>query len=661
MTDADSQPPSYTRIDSFRAGSVQAAAGGETDLVVADSEGTVELIGAGTRHTLVDDATDADVAIADHAYVLTAGGLEAFDADGTRLWTADIDGQQVEADPTAGDVYVATDEETFVRFDAESGAELGQFDQSHPDLAETPAVAAADGRVAVALWTFLTVFSSVGEELTSITLDGAAVDVGFLDDTVVVSLKDGQLIGYDGETKQWENDRAFTWLADSAETTLLGYAGKQACLVDRDGDVTELRDVRGEPIAATSDASLLATHHNGTVTVYGAVDGGEGTVSVSIVDDPITPSNSVVGVTFENDGWGPAETTASVDVDGATPSTPTLSATVPPGGRVDERVSLRGVDEDRESVTMTVATEEQESTATVPIETEQRDVAVSVEPLGIDHGEATLEVTVANEGSVPLTDVAAGDREIGTVRPGAEHTFRVESELPASPVSVRTAELPPSTFGAEIPPTPTDIGLEIDENGLLTVSLENDTPAPVVDEVTIENAHTVEGELSFEVEIPERGQYRLSIPVLEAGERSVAVDTAAGRVSRQLSLDRTPGFEPSRAESRTVSAGSSADRLDDGGPTDEGTASVDRSFSTETPTRGERFVEALTVENDGETTVQFELVADDGDYRIPVTVDAGSEAVGRRDHAAFGDEITVPAVRLEGDDGDAFAPARSLP
>ncbi|WP_053948387.1 PQQ-binding-like beta-propeller repeat protein [Halolamina sediminis] len=664
MTDDESdqsESPSYTRIDSFRAGSVQAAAGGETGLVVADDEGTAVLIGAGTRRTLVDDATGADVAMADHAYLLTADGLEAFDADGERVWTVDVDGESVEADPAAGDVYVATGEGTFVRFDAESGAELGRFDQSRPDLAETPAIAAADSQVAVALWTFLTVFSAAGEELTAITLDGAAVDVGFLDGTVVVSLKDGQLIAYDEGAKRWESDRGFTWLADGAETALLGYAGNQACLVDRDGGVTELRDVRGEPIAATSDTSLLATHHNGTVTVYGAVDAGAESISVSIDDDAITPSNSVVEVAFENDGGGPAETTASVDVDGATPSTPTLSATIPPGGRVDERVSLRDIDEDRESVTVTVVADGQESTVTVPIETEQRDIAVSVDPLGVDHGEATVEVTVANEGSVPLTDVVASEREIGTVRPGAEHTFRIEGELPTSPVSVRTAELSPSTFGTELPPTPTDIGLDVDENGLLVVSLENDTPAPVLDELTLENAHTVDGELSFEIEIPERGQYRLSVPVLEAGERSVAVDTAAGRVSRQLSLDRTPGFEQSRAEPRTVSAGSSADRLDDGEPSDQGTASVDRSFSTETPTRGERFVERLSVGNDGEESVQFELVADDGDYRIPVTVDAGSEAVGRRDHAAFGDEITVPAVRLESDDGEAFAPARSLP
>ncbi|MXR40626.1 hypothetical protein GRX01_04595 [Halobaculum sp. WSA2] len=666
-------PDRYVQVDAFDMPEVAAADAGPGVIAVATADGRIDLITSGDRRRVTRRDGVIDVAVADRVYALTDTELEAFSHAGSRVWGVDVtDGRSVDADPEDDRVYVRTGDGEFVVLEGRTGIEAGRFDQPNAEVAESPAVAAADGRLAVASWSFLTVLDSSGDLLDEQTLSGAVTDVGLLPGRAVVSLKDGQLVGYEGDERLWGVDGDVSWLADAGIAALAARVAGSDYAVDTDGDRRPLDGVSGTPIAATPALDLVCTVGSGTATVYAAVGQGDESVGVRIESESVRPADPTVVLALTNEGDRAVEVDATVESEGAEVASSTVSATIDADATQRRRVSLQNLSAEE----VTVAATAGEASVERTLEVQEETTALRVDAVldGVENGVLSAAIEVENEGESSVTGVTVGERTVGTLDPGEAERVPFEQDLPSGAVAVRADGVDPLEAGTAVPTTPTAIDLEAESDGFLSVTLRNETPVAVDDEVTVEGVPDEDGSFSMPVSIPANGAYRLALPVASPGERSVTVETSGGRVSERLSLarcsllgepatggdaGRTGAGGDGRGATRSRGRSSTGSRPVAGG--DEAVpVSMDRQFPSEPPRRGVVFEERLVVSNESAEPVEFELRTDDGAYAQRLKVRGSGQAVGTRYHVPLESTLSLPRVELEHEGGVASLPETDL-
>ncbi|GAA0203489.1 hypothetical protein [Halobaculum roseum] len=665
-------PERYVQVDAFDMPEVAAADAGSGAIAVATADGRISLITSGDRRRVARRDDVVDVAVADRVYALGDTELEAFSHAGSRVWGVDIaDGRSVDADPDADRVYVRTGDGEFVVIEGRTGIEAGRFDQPHAEVAESPAVAAADGRLAVASWSFLTVLDSSGDQLDEQTLSGAVTDVGLLPGRAVVSLKDGQLVGYEGDEQLWGIDGDVSWLADAGVAGLAARVAGSDFAVDADGNRHPMDGVSGTPIAATPSLDLVCTVGSGTATVYAAVGRADESVGVRVESESLRPADPTVVLAFTNEGDRAVEVDATVEAEGADVASSTVSATIDAGATQRRRVSLQALSADEVTVAAAVGEASTEKT----LEVQEETTALHVESVlhGVEDGVLSAAIDVENDGETSVTGVTVGETPVGTLDPGESERVPFEQDLPSGAVRVRADGVDPLEAETSVPATPTGIEIEAESDGFLSVTLHNDTPVAVDDEVTIDGVPDGNGSFSMPVSIPANGAYRLALPVASSGERSVTVETSGGRVSERLSLNRcsllqddTGGGVANRAGGGSTDRGVSGSSTGTAaGPrSDRGGGSVpvsmDRQFPSADPRRGVVFEERLVVSNESAEPVEFELRTDDGAYAQRLKVRANGRAVGTRYHVPLESTLSLPRVELEHEGRTTSVPATEL-
>ena len=666
-------PDRYVQVDAFDMPEVAAADAGAGVIAVATADGRIDLITSGDRRRVTRRDGVIDIAVADRVYALSDTELEAFSHAGSRVWGVDVaDGRSVDADPDDDRVYVRTGDGEFVVIEGRTGIEAGRFDQPHAEVAESPAVAAADGRLAVASWSFLTVLDSSGELLGEQTLSGAVTDVGLLPGRAVVSLKDGQLVGYENDERLWGLDGDVSWLADAGIAALAARVAGSDFAVDADGNRRPLGGVSGTPIAATPSLDLVCTVGSGTATVYAAVGQGDDSVGVRIETESVRPADPTVVLALANEGDRAVEVEAAVEAEGAGVASSTVSATIDADATQRRRVSLQNLSGDEVTVTAVVGDESSEKTLEVQEETTAVRVQTTLD--GVEDGVLSAAIDVENEGEASVTGITVGETTVGRLEPGESERVPFEQDLPSGAVEIRADGVDPLEAETAVPTTPTAIDLESESDGFLSVTLRNDTPVDVDDEVTVEGVPDEEGSFSMPVSIPANGAYRLALPVASSGDRSVTVETSGGRVSEHLSLARCSLLQDSPAGAVTERTGagghgrgqtrsqgrSSAGSGSTRGDSESIPVSIDRQFPSEPPRRGVVFEERLVVSNESHEPVEFELRTDDGGYAQRLKVRGSGQAVGTRYHVPLESTLSLPSVELEHEGRTASLPATEL-
>ncbi|SHG93191.1 hypothetical protein [Halobaculum gomorrense] len=671
-SDGPQVPRQYVQVDAFDMPAVAAADAGPGVIAVATGDGRVDLITSGDRRRVARRDDVLDVAVADRVYALSGTELEAFSHSGSRVWGVDVaDGRSVDADPDNDRVYVRTGDGEFVVVEGRTGIEAGRFDQPHAEVAESPAVAAADGRLAVASWSFLTVLDADGEQLDERTLSGAVTDVGLLSGRAVVSLKGGQLVGYEGERREWEIDGDVSWLADAGESALAARVSGSDLAVDADGNRHPLDGVSGTPIATTPSLDLVCTVGSGTATVYAAVGQADDAVGVEIEGDSLRPRDPTVVIALANESDGAVEVDATVEAEGARVASSNVSATIDTGATQRRRVSLHSVDGDAVDVTATVG--EESVTKTLEVQEETTALRVETDLEAVEDGTLTATIRVENVGKATVSGVTVGETTVGTLDPGAAEAVPFEQNLPSGDVEVRADGVDPLEAETAVPVTPTAIDLEAESDGFLLVTLHNETPVAVDDDVSVDGVPDEDGSFSMPVSIPADGAYRIALPVTVPGDRSVTVETSGGHVSERLGLARCSllpaggtgvagGGDAGRTGGTAGSSrrrGGSPGRAQSGVEGGDGSIpiSIDRRFPSETPRRGAVFEERLVVSNDDPEPVEFHLRTDDGAYAQRLKVRGGGEAVGTRYHVPLRSSLSLPRVEVEHEGKTASVPA----
>lgn len=668
MSADDPTATRFVQTDAFDVSTVVAADAGDGCVAVADADGRVDLVSDGNRSLVARRDDVRDVAVADRVYVLAGGDLEAFSHAGSRVWGMEAPGgRSVDADPVTDRVFVRSADGEFRGIEGRTGVESRRFEQPHAEVAESPAVAVYDGRLAVASWSFLTVLDAEGERLWEATLSGAVTDVGLLPGRAVVSLKDGQFAGYEGPDRAWSVDGAADWLADAGVRRVVGRVDGDLVGIDADGDRRPLDGVTGDPVAATLDCGTLCTLGSGTLTVYSAVGEADGAVSVAVPTDSVRRRDPTVTLELTNDGDAAVEADVRVDVEGASVVTSRIPVTIGAGATQRRRIALSSVTADELDVSASV--DGATATATVEVAEESTALTAEAEYDAVESGVLSVGVVVTNDGETPLSGVTVGETRVGDLPVGDSERVAVERDLPSGPVEVRADGVDPVTADLSVPATPTGIDLAADD-GFLVVTLANDTPVPVSDELRVEGVPASGDRSARSVSIPANGGYRLVLPVTESGERPVTVETAGGHVSERLALTRwsrlpDPAATPARTPAEGATTTDTAPAANAGfGGADGGTADGDPSGPVDAERTlvdgpapcGTAFTEELSVSNRSDERVVVEVATDDGSYRRRIALPPEGTATGTRYHVGFDSSVTLPEVTLGGDWGATALP-----
>lgn len=667
---AEEVPERYKQVDAYDVPTVSAVAAGADVIALADGEGRVDCITAEGREHVVSRDSVTDLAVADRVYLLADGTLEAFSYAGSRVWSAELPGSRVvTADPVTDRIFVRLDEGTFVGIEGRTGAETGRFDQPNADVAESPQVAAYDGRLAVASWSFLTVLSETGERLSERTLSGAVTSVGLLPGRVVASLKDGQLVGYGDEGQAWHVDGGATWLAPTGTTALAARIDGDDVAVSVDGERSTLAGLTGTPLAVTPDLSLFCTRNSDTVSTHAAIGEADGSVDISIATDTLDAADPAVSVELSNEGEAVVEVDAEVEAAGATLRTTHLSAVVESGRTTRRRLALDGVTD--EEVVVTVDAGDATATAELPVRERITELAVETELETVTSGVLSGAIELTNTGESEITGLSVGDTHLGELAPDSSRRVPFERDLPTGETPIEADDVDPVAADTAVETTPTDITLAADDRGFLAVTLSNDTPVEMSDEVTVSGVPEPEGELSLEVTIPSRGVHRTLVPVTETGERIVGVETAGGRISERVSLDRssllsaagasTESEPPGNVEPASVSTSGGGFDGASTGVEGEVPISLDRRFPAGEYERGTAVPEELVLRNEDDRPVEATLTIDEDGYHQQLEIAPNTEATGTRYHVSYDGTLSVPSVALTCERGTVSEPAEELP
>ena len=659
----------YKQIDAYDVPTVAAVATGTDVITLADGDGTVECITDEGRERIVRRDSLTDVGVAGRVYVLADETLEAFSYTGSRVWSADLpEGRAVTADSVTEQVFVRTDEGIFISIDGRTGAETGRFDQPNADVAESPQVAAYDGRLVVASWSFLTVLSESGERLFERTLSGAVTNVGLLSGQAVASLKDGQLVSYDDKGLVWHVDSEITWLASTGTTELAARIDGDDVAVAADGERASLVGLTGTPLAVTPDLSLFCTLDHDTVSTHAAVGDADGSVDVSIATDTVDAADPAVLVGLSNEGETVVEVDAEIEATGATLHTTRLSAVIEPGNTTQRRLALDSVT--GKQVAVTVAAGNTTSTSELPVRERTVELTVETELEAVTTGVLSGAIELTNTGESDLTGLTVGGTHLGDLAPDSSRRVPFERDLPTGETVIDADDINPVTADTMVEATPTEITLAADDRGFLAVTLSNDTPVEMTDEVTISGVPDPKGELSLDVAIPSRGVHRTLVPVTEAGERTVTIETAGGRISKRVSLERSSllsavgvstdsGHTPDSETVATSTSGGGFDAVSTG-IDGEVPISIDRHFPVGDYKRGAAVPEKLLIQNEADRPVDATLSIDEDAYHQQLEIDPDTEASGTRYHVSYDGTLSVPSVEVTCEQGTVSAPAEEL-
>lgn len=649
----------YTQLDAHDASKSYLIAAGTETLAFADDSGSVSEIQPSGYQQIVTRPNIRDLAVGEFIYVLTDTELEAFGRAGGRLWVVDIpNGEGIIADATRNQVYIRTDDATFLSIDGQTGSETARFDQPHTELGGTPTVAAHGGYLAVATWSFMTILSPSGEVAYDNTVDGAVSDVGLFDDRAVVVYKDGRAECINEFESFWTLSPSIEWVAQAGDGSLIVSIDETPGTVSEDGHTTTIDGLHGRPVAATVDQRLIATISDDTLAIHSTVDQGEQHVELEITSGTIRTPNPTATLEVRNTGTVPVDLTATIEADGATLSTPSLELTVSAESR--ERRQIRLHDLTADAVTLSVTT--RTAATKRRLDVDHAEVAIKTERSfdQISHDTLTATVTVTNVGDLPVTEVTVADDELRALEPKESHSQQVTQPLPSGAINVTTAETGQHSVDLALPVAPTEISLQERTEGLLGVVLANETPAPLEDTITISNAMTADTEIERTVEIPASGQYQLEFPVVEAGTRTVEINTSGGHISREVALSRCsflPPLEPdtskarvNRREQQTPDQAPSTDSVsldtDAGGPQ----FTLEHKLLDEELRIGQLGEEAIRISNKTDEQLTGTVRSGDSAESTFVSIEPDEKWVGHRQFVSYASEVTLPAIQVETDE-----------
>lgn len=520
--------PVLAQVDSFEQSAPAAAAAGTDTVAVAGRDGDVVLVDGEGHFTLQRADAVADVAVGGQVYTLADGAVTAFGTNGTRLWTAAEVDEPVglAADPVGGTVLVRTADEAFVRVRGDSGTTVGRDPVPGAELPRDPHVAVYDGLRAVGRWSSLFVADegeTWGEE--AVSLDGAVADVGIVDETVVVALRDGSVAGYaDGECR-WERDGDVDWIADAGDGHLWVRDGERVVAIAPDGGGETVESVphTGSHVVSV-DGTVACRVADGTATVSHAVEDPAEELRLSVPDAPVPETADTVSVVVENGGDATADRAVEVTGTGVTVGAEPFSLALEPGARQRLTVGVTEVTGDAVSLELVV---DDEAVAATTVETvdPDRTPTVTGSAAALVDGQVRVEVRLRNETETPVEAWQVGGVDGGAVQPGAERSVEATFAPPVTDPTVALAPFPDTRLELDVPARPVSLALETDGDGYLTVRATATVDCPVRTELVVGGVPTPDDTVAREVEIPAAGTVVWTLPSVAAGRRRVTVES----------------------------------------------------------------------------------------------------------------------------------------
>ncbi|MEZ3115897.1 hypothetical protein RYH80_08195 [Halobaculum sp. MBLA0147] len=521
--------PVLAQVDSFEQAAPAAAAAGTDTVAVAGRDGDVVLVDGEGHFTLQRADAVADVAVGGQVYTLADGAVTAFGTNGTRLWTAaEIDEPVgLAADPVGGTVLVRTADEAFVRVRGDSGTTVGRDPVPGAELPRDPHVAVYDGLRAVGRWSSLFVTDEDGEAWGegAVSLDGAVADVGIVDETVVVALRDGSVAGYaDGECR-WERDGDVDWIADAGDGHLWVRDGERVVAIAPDGGGETVESVphTGSHVVSV-DGTVACRVADGTATVSHAVEDPAEELRLSVPDAPVPETADTVSVVVENGGDATVDRTVAVTGTGVTVGAEPFSLALEPGARQRVTVGVAEVADDTVSLGL-VVDDERVAETTVETVDPDRTPTVTGTAVALVDGQVRVEVRLRNETETPVEAWQVGGVDGGAVQPGGERSVEATFAPPVTDPTVALAPFPDTRLDLDVPARPVSLALETDGDGYLTVRATATVDCPVRTELVVGGVPTPDDTVAREVEIPADGTVVWTLPSVAAGRRRVTVES----------------------------------------------------------------------------------------------------------------------------------------
>lgn len=522
----------YVRRTSFETGPVEDwSVSGSTVALLAGS--TVHLVGESVDRIELESKAQ-HVGLNDKLFVLDSGTIEAFSISGTRLWTAEIKGAEGIAAPNKCDfIIVPTAEDQLLGVDAAAGYERFAVDRPDSDVAATPEIVCTDESMVVAAWSFLSILKPTGETRLRTTLDGVIHDVGVVDSTVVCVMKDDRLVGITVETGEqiWSHEWVVDRIDPFAREELLVRTSEGIRTITPDGAWHELPLDDGLPVAAAGGDPVCIVVDS-VVNVYARTT-GEADVEARVLPDVVDPTDDSIGLEIKNVSDTPSVTTVAVNVDGADSAIGTGQIALSPGEREPVRVGLESIRSESIEIEVTLD-EELATTATVSVAEDVDVLAVSTELIAAEPDGWTVAVNVKNTAEVPVhgIELEPAGRTCETLAGGKTWDETVSYSGKDVVLSVAGTD---RSIEMSVP----DEALAADarfEDGVIVVTVSNETAAQVVDMVRIQSEALPQ---EFEHEFDGGADTKLVVvaPPTAAGNVAVRVD---GRLVSERSTVEVP-------------------------------------------------------------------------------------------------------------------------
>lgn len=642
----------FSEVTSFEMPAPTAVGAGADGIVAATGDRLTYVRGADRRALgAVDDPID--VTVAEFVYVLTGEGIEVLADDGTRGH------EPIEGDPEAiaalpgEDVVCVLTADRLLAYDGEIEQRLWAVDRPYADVVAETTFVGAHGRFLLGRWSFVVGFDAGGNRILEYDLDSTITGLGATDETAVVGLQNGTLVGLDlasGE-ETWRSDVEAREITQAGEQHVVVRTGDGLLAVAADGSYEPVDEVPDGRVYAPRSDERLFVHREGTLAAYRRGPGDR--LAVAVESGEVTAGGSV-SLRIENEGDAPASRTIALDAPGvefvgrrrtveiAAGEAATVSFEVAGVPTADERVTVEATVDGRAVATDELAV------------TNDTGVTAELEPVAVRNGvlEARLSASNGRDTAVVLS-VPAADADLGTVPPGeraattvtapfdpdASHEVAVVDgqgdrvataslELAAGPVALD------ATTGTE------------DGYPIVEVSVENPTGATVVDELVVGSDAADAPTVERTVECDPGSTWTLV--VLAAGPAGAALD-GTNVVARLSALDATATVSPDM-----TATGEAPEAAEAGAET---AVELDRSLSPDDPRRGGLFFEYVRATVDGQADV---LAVSAGDQSHEVE-QLGGEVRLRRGHAAFADASLAPVTAaIDGEQVETL-PERPLP
>lgn len=509
------QADEFTELETFSLGGDAAVAADDGRVLLGTPGGRLEIRGAdGERETLDIGGGVEDIAIDGYVFAVADGEVTAYTTSGIELWSTDVTApQRIVPVGREGVLACVTEDGHVVGIDTETGSRLYSVERPHDDVTADSTVVGGHGRVVIASWSFLVAFDAAGELLFDRNIEGAIEDVASLADSVVVRLKNGQLLRLDESgDRQWSQATEASAITPYTDDEILSIDGDGVSVIDEHGNRRPLSVPAAESVLATGDGRLVVTTANRNQSVYRKGQPAEAELAATVETDTVE-SGDRIRVRVDNDGDEAVDSSATLSVDPVDAlrvrrTDATLS--VPDGGstelefHVTEAVQAGDVFLELRVDGSTIGS------GTVSVE-RRRDLSEAVDLSAtvdaVDASGTTVSVTATNTAASPVSvGVASADH---AVEPDDTTTFETTVARETGTLSVtvsgdgETVELP--------------VEVDLDGETALSVEAAGSRSTPYVDVVAGNGFDTtLTGTLSVVVE---DGTLAL--------DRSVTLDPAA--------------------------------------------------------------------------------------------------------------------------------------